>query len=261
MLQLSDPHLIRSILETDRPWSAYALADLEPPHAEHAMWFGTARPPALALVYRAFSVPVVVAVGDVGHLGPVFAAVDELLADSPDLFTVVRPEVFPLIQSRYRPGKSHLMQRMLLDRGRFQRIAAEGVRPLGPADLPRLLALYADGEPAGEAPDFFIPEMLRQGTYFGIEEGHQLVAAAGTHVIAPVANVGAVGNIYTRRDRRGQGFASRLTAAVTAELLARNLATIVLNVRKDNAPAIRVYERAGYRYYCDFHEGLAHRRP
>ncbi len=259
MPQLTDASLIRSLLETDRPWSAYALADLAPPHAEHARWFGTASPPAVGLVYRAFAVPVVIMVGEVAQLRGVLDEIDDVLADSPELFAVVRPEVWPWIQRRYRVGKSHRMQRMLLDRRMFQPIPTGGVRRLGPADLPRLQALYADGEPAGEAPDFFIPQMLEQGVYFGIEEGNELVAAAGTHVIAPVANVGAVGNIYTRRDRRNRGCAARLTANVTAELLARNLATIVLNVRKDNAAAIRVYERAGYRHYCDFHEGLAHR--
>jgi hypothetical protein len=44
MPQLTDRGLIQAILERDRPWAAYALADLEPGYAEQALWFGAARP-------------------------------------------------------------------------------------------------------------------------------------------------------------------------------------------------------------------------
>ena len=40
MPQLTAPATIRAILETDRGWSAYALADLEPGFFEHSHWVG-----------------------------------------------------------------------------------------------------------------------------------------------------------------------------------------------------------------------------
>jgi predicted GNAT family acetyltransferase len=131
------------------------------------------------------------------------------------------------------------------------------VTRLARTDLPALAALYADGQTTGEVPDFFNPPMLEQGVFFGVYEGGSLIAAAGTHLISTELSVGAVGNVYTRRDRRGRGLAAQATSAVTAELVRSGLATIALNVNQHNAPAQRVYERLGYVRYCPFFEGVA----
>jgi predicted GNAT family acetyltransferase len=73
----------------------------------------------------------------------------------------------------------------------------------------------------------------------------------------PEEGVAAVGNVYTRRARRGQGLAGRLTSAVTLELLRRNIPVVGLNVSQGNFAAIRVYERLGFAIYCEFVEGPA----
>ena len=54
----------------------------------------------------------------------------------------------------------------------------------------------------------------------------------------------------------GRGLGRLVTAAVIDEL--RDVETIGLNVREDNAAAIRVYESLGFRKHCDFREALAH---
>jgi RimJ/RimL family protein N-acetyltransferase len=64
----------------------------------------------------------------------------------------------------------------------------------------------------------------------------------------------------TRRDWRGHGLSTQVTSAVTADLLSLNLRTIVLNVREDNATAIRVYEHVGFQRYCSFLEAVATRQ-
>ena len=76
---------------------------------------------------------------------------------------------------------------------------------LGASDVPALQALYADGESSGESPDFFFPSMVTDGVFHGIYEGTALVAAAGTHLLAREEGVAAIGNVYTRHDRRGRG--------------------------------------------------------
>jgi hypothetical protein len=50
------------VLERDRVWSAYALADLDPPHAAHARWLGGER--AAVLTYTGFEPPVLFAAGE-----------------------------------------------------------------------------------------------------------------------------------------------------------------------------------------------------
>lgn len=73
--------------------------------------------------------------------------------------------------------------------------------------------------------------------------------------MAESTGVAAIGNVYTRRDRRGRKLARQTAGAVAAELLARQIPTIVLNVNQKNVAALRVYEALGFRRYCPFWEG------
>ena len=129
------------------------------------------------------------------------------------------------------------------------------------ADLPALQRLYQDGDADGEAPEFFAPEMLTEGVYFGVRAGDELVAAAGTHFVAQEESAAAIGNIYTRRDSRGRGLAGCVTTQVAAELLRRDIRTLALNVHQLNSAAIGVYERLGFTRHCEFVEGLAELTP
>jgi RimJ/RimL family protein N-acetyltransferase len=256
MPRLTDTGLIRALLETDRAWAAYALADLAPGFFEHCEWRGLHEPaPAIILLYRAFEIPVLVTVGAL----PAIASLLEEIGDEPDIYLSIRPEVMPLIKARYHVLAEAPMWRMVLDSAAFQAPRANAAVRLTAADLPALQQLYADGDARGEAPDFFSPEMVEQGVFFGVREGEALVAAAGTHLYTPAESVGTVGNVYTRRDRRGQGLAGDVTQSVTAELLRLGLQTIVLNVAQPNAAAIQVYERLGFQRYTAFYEGHARR--
>ena len=249
--RLTDLAAVRARLETDRPWAAYALGDLAPGFAEYSEWFSEGQ--ALALLYRAFETPVLFTLGD-RH------AIDRLLDEiqhEPKMVLSIRPEILPFVKARWRVEHETAMWRMIVDPAGFRPALTEGVVRLGLADLAGLHRLYADGEAAGEVPDFFSPDLLAQGAFFGVYEGEELIASAGTHVVAPAESAGAVGNVYTRRDRRGHGLASRVTSAVTAELLEMRLCTVALNVNQRNDAAIRVYHKLGYRRYCPFHEGVA----
>jgi len=250
----TDPAAIRRILEADRPWAVYALADLAPEHRAHARWHvAAAGRPALLLVYRAFHTPVLFACGEAADLRPLLVEI----ADQPELYVSVRPEAAALLcAAGYRIPAEKRMWRMLLD-ARLFTPPLHPALPLAPANFTEIERLYADGQAAGEAPPFFDSAMLRHGVYFGIREGGALIAAAGTHVLAAGDSVAAIGNVYTRRDRRGRGFGSQVTAAVAAELLRRHVRTVALNVEESNRTAIRIYERLGFKRYGEYREGLA----
>jgi GNAT superfamily N-acetyltransferase len=252
MPPIADPNRIRALLDTDRPWSVYALGDLCAALFPQTTWFH-APGPALALLYHGFHTPVLFTLGEPTALRAVLAEV----AGTTEMYLHVRPEVVPLLEETYRVSGRKEMARMILDPAAFRAGQSEEVTCLGSGDLERLRRLYAGGEAAGEAPDFFTPSMLAEGVYFGVREGDELAAAAGTHLVAEAEGVAAIGNVYTRQDRRGRGLASRLVAAVAAELLNCGARTIALNVARDNAPARRVYEKLGFAHYCDFVEGLA----
>lgn len=97
--------------------------------------------------------------------------------------------------------------------------------------------------------------MVTDGVYFGVYEQDALVAAAGTHLVSRREGVAAIGNVYTRRDRRGRGLGRRVMSALLGDLT--GIDTIGLNVRVDNQAALRVYESLGFVRHCQFSLALA----
>jgi hypothetical protein len=55
-----------------------------------------------------------------------------------------------------------------------------------------------------------------------------------------------IGGVYTHPNHRNKGYATLATSTVTEEAL-KHAETAALFVRSDNLPAIRVYEKIGYK--------------
>lgn len=263
--RLTDERVILAYLQHDRIYAAYAVGDLEPALFADTTWYGAldAGPiEALAMVYAGLEPPVLFVMG-------VPAGVDFLLreADLPaQVFVTCRSRHLSIVQAHYAFPDVRPMLRMRVRPADFLPYDFEGsVVRLTSADAPQLAALYAQG--GDYAPDAFSPRQLDDGVFYGIFDaaqpapdapGRQLVAAAGTHLVARAYGIGAVGNIYTHPAYRGQGLARVVTSAVTADLLAAGL-DVVLNVQENNDHALRIYQRLGYQIHCRFFEGPAQR--
>src|SRR5436190_1409891 len=131
MPQLTDRTSIRRILEADRLWAVYALADLEPAFFKHTRWFSSAgETPAVALIYSAFGVPVLITIGKVEELRAILDEVEATLNPS-QLYIVVRREIIPLLGERYELSQEKAMQRMVLEPTRYQPKTMDGVVELG----------------------------------------------------------------------------------------------------------------------------------
>jgi RimJ/RimL family protein N-acetyltransferase len=204
------------------------------------------------MVYRGFNPPVLFSTG---AAGPVDAILQEL-EGSRRFYLHVRPRIFEIVRRRSLECAEKPMWRMTVDRGSFKPCRRHGVRRLSTEDLPAIQQLYADGTWSGETPAFFSGAMLRSGVYYGIFKGEELVAIAGTHLVAPGEGVAAIGNVFTRRDSRGFGLATRVASAVADDLLGR-VTLVGLNVHQANPGAIRVYEKLGFVRYCSYFEGEA----
>ncbi len=89
------------------------------------------------------------------------------------------------------------------------------------------------------------PAQFWTGPYVVAEVDGAIVAAAGTHFAYPA--LAQVGNVLTDPAHRGRGWARACTAAVAAGLVARGHETLSLFVATQNAPALRVYERLGFK--------------
>lgn len=235
---------IRARLNADRLWSVYALTDLSAVEFPNTRWFT----PDLALVYQNYGTSVLFAMGP--------ASVAEAL----------RHVTWP-VHLQLRAAAMERVAELAVVTRRIDMwrcgwmgnaagwVDTRGTCRLTLADVPALQRLYADGEAAAEGPDFFFPSMVERGVFFGIYDKADLVAVAGTHVYEPAEGAAAIGNVYTRRDRRALGLGKQVTCAVLREL--SPLQTVGLNVRSDNLPAIRVYEQLGFERHCRFFEAIA----
>jgi ribosomal protein S18 acetylase RimI-like enzyme len=251
--RVEDQARIRALLESDRPWAAYALADLSPGFREHCQWFvREGSPPALVMLYCRVDPAVLFALGTSERLAPLIQEMEP-----PALLLHVRPEALAALETRYQVVESRPQWRMLLEPERFRPVPSGAVSRLVAGDVDAIRALFADGDLRGEAPDFFHAWMVEQGLFRGVFEGAELVAVAGTHVIASGEGVCAIGNVYVRQDRRGRGLGAVVTSAVAADALADGLRTVALNVSQGNLAAIQLYEGLGFRSYCAFVAGRA----
>ena len=252
MPRLTDFADIRARLEVDRPWSAFSLADLDPGQSAHAHWFGPHAGTSVVLVYDAYAPPIVVCHGDVDQCNATLAEPD-VRARTSQAYLNMTPEQSVVLAHHFSRFDGRRMVRMLLHDAPAS-TPLQPVERLGPSDLDALRVLYAE-----EPPAFFLPRQLGDGVYFGVREGADLVAVAGTHVVSGAARVAALGNVHTRHDRRGRGLAAAVTCAVVRELRQRGTETSVLNIVATNVVARRVYERVGFRDYCLYDEGVAMR--
>jgi ribosomal protein S18 acetylase RimI-like enzyme len=238
---------IQAILETDRIWCAYALADLDPEELPNCEWLVGRH--AVVLIYRGTDPPVLFAHGDPGGIEASFRDV----APGEYAFALSGTQR-ALMRDRLTPWQEQRMWRMHLKPHESPKMVDDDVVPLGPSDEDEIVALFADH---ADRPDAFYARQLEGGTFFGLRRAGALVSVAGTHVVSQVYSVGAIGNVFTRPDLRGHGLGTRVTAAVVERLQTMKLRTIVLNVAMDNHPAQTSYRKLGFWPYCGYFEGYA----
>ena len=243
MPRLTDKNEIRTRLRRDPAWSVYALGDLEPPMFPKTVWFV----PDLTLVLRAYGTAILFAMGP-GSVREALGSVNG------PVHLQVQRDALDEVARHAAVSSRRLMWRMTWTGDRVASPSAVTSR-LNTNDVPALQALYADGESSGESPDFFFPSMVADGVFHGLYEGTELVAAAGTHLLARDEGAAAIGNVYVRHDCRGRGLGRRVTSAVLDELA--GIETIALNVRADNDAALHLYESLGFARHCEFYEALA----
>jgi ribosomal protein S18 acetylase RimI-like enzyme len=242
------PTTLLPLLESDRVWCAYALADLDPHYAADCTWL--VGDGAVVLIYSGLTPPVLFAHGEPE---PASRLLDQVPGGRYQ-FTLMGVHR-DLLGSRLAPEFENSMWRMVLQTAAFPGSSDSQAVRLDSSDLADILSLMADHP---DRPDAFSETQLAQGVFCGIRRADRLVSMAGTHVLAPASDVAAIGNVFTHPDLRGQGLGTQVTASVIAELIRTGIGTVVLNVGMDNQPAIRVYRKLGFWPYRGYYEGVAH---
>ena len=255
-----DSQRLLALLGVDRGYAAFAIGHLDRGLFDAAR-FWTAEGPAgaHAVVMHANG-----ALGRMSVLSGDPAGVAATLSLHPGpragYLSTCAPEHLTAVRQVYALGGMIAMIRMSVDAERFRPtgagIAQRTVQRLSARDARALNALYA----TGGGPTGYRGDHIEQGVYYGVFEGGSLASVAGTHLVSPGAGIAVVGNVFTRASARGRGLATRVTSAVTADLLERGCWLVTLTVDPENAPALRAYERLGYVRGAPVHEARIARR-
>ena len=255
---------IRSILDADPVWAAYALGDLAPDYAPYSKWCLAAGESGMGLIllFSRLSPPALFAMGDSEGVA---RAIEH--CDMPaSVYMLTQRAHYDIIRHYYdaAPAELRNMWRMhLTDPVPVGTTVSlpDGLRleALDLDDKERMFRLYAHGGPY--APDAFDAYQVADGTFFGVTntEG-ELLASGGTHVVNWNAGVAAIGNMYTHPDYRSLGLGQAVLRAISSSLIDRGVSSVVLNVDDRNSAARRLYERNGFEVYCPYVEGIGRKK-
>jgi GNAT superfamily N-acetyltransferase len=244
--RVTDAGEIRALLEPEKAYAAYALAQLDPRLFPLNEWYTGKGPSGRALVVHSRSGlgQALFATGDPD-------AVDVILSLHPGArfsFGSFRLQHRPMIERYFLLTRPQTMLRMAVARETFTPAGGAAQRLSG-SDIAAVNRLYS----SEGGPGSYRPSHIDEGVYYGVWMGGLLAAIAGTHAVSPAEGVAVVGNVFTHPRHRGRGLAKVTTSAVTKALL-HTCPLVVLTVEASNDPAVRAYNRLGYHTECTLHE-------
>jgi len=157
----------------------------------------------------------------------------------------ISPNLLPIVKDRLPDAKHYVEDWMIVKKGGRSFFKSELVRKLRTKDdASKLVRLRSTEE---DAPRRTIDKQLNwisRMPVYGVFIGDELVSFAGSFIQLP--QVWMIGGVYTHPNHRNRGYATLATSAVTEEAL-KHAGTAALFVRSDNYPAIKVYEKIGYK--------------
>jgi predicted GNAT family acetyltransferase len=261
VVELRDRGQIATVLRRRPAVHAYALGDLDDFFWPHTRWLGWSidgRLEQIALVYDEPNPPVLLALAEepIDGMAELLRAVADRLPER--VYAHITPSLVEAIAPAFVPAAEPVMHRKLglVDPDALAKHDTVDVKRLSPTDLDEVERFYTSAYPR----TWFQPRMLETGRYVGVRRDGALVCVAGVHVWSPAWRVAALGNVATLPEARGAGLATAACARLCRLLLDDGIDTISLNVRADNAAAIRAYEKLGFAQAADYVEVVLERR-
>ena len=173
--------------------------------------------------------------------------VEKLIVYAPENHFIIHttPNLLSIIERKFPDAKSYIEKWMLVKKGEANLFKSANVRRLSTEDDAskfHLLLSTRKERPTGTVSRFM--EMITRMPVYGVFIDDELVSYAGSFIQLP--QVWMIGGVYTNPSYRGRGYATIATSAVTEEAL-KNAEAAALFVRSDNYPAIKAYEKIGYK--------------
>ena len=256
---LTDKQIIESFLRRNAALHLYELGDLDDFFFPFTTWYASeddGEIKSMALLYKGTELPVLLALDDPGSAS-MPALLNELKDQLPERFYChLTPGLESSLEHRFSlesHGAHHKMT--LTDQSMLDAVDVSCAVQLSVRDKEEILEFYASAYPG----NWFDARMLETGQYFGLRRKGKLASIAGIHVYSPKYKVAALGNIATLPEFRGQGLGTGVTAALCQNLL-KTVDIIGLNVKTDNADAIRCYQKLGFKITGEYNEFMANER-
>ncbi|MFG1780160.1 GNAT family N-acetyltransferase [Micromonospora sp. NPDC049051] len=243
-----DRAVLAALLGRDPVLHAYQLGDLDDFFWPYTCWFRQGE--EVALLYHGAETPTLLAFAAPSRADRLAALLRQLAPVLPArLWAHLSPGVESALAPAFRMDAAGPHHRMALtDPARLAAVDPAGT-VLDAGDLPTLRRLYDVAYPG----NWFDPRMLDTGQYVGLRLGGELVAVAGVHVFSPAYRVAALGNVTTHPGWRGRGLAAAVVATLCRRLR-EHVTHVTLNVKADNAAAVRLYGRLGFTRVADYGE-------
>ncbi len=228
-------------LEVIRHVFAFYDIQYEPEHTTMYVAFENKKLKGYILIYTALEFPSVVLECDSN-------IATKLIGYSPENHFIIHaslPNLLPVIERRFPDAKHYVEDWMLVKKGEASLFKSELVRRLCTEDDASKLAVLRSSEqdrPRRTVEKYI--DWISKTSVYGVFISDELVSYAGSFVQLP--QVWIIGGVYTHPNHRNKGYATLATSSVTEEALKRT-DTAALFVRSDNYPAIRVYEKIGYK--------------
>ncbi len=188
-------------------------------------------------IYRAYPIPSIV-------LGTANQSIKQVLVKkaisevSDDFLSLCQPEDTELFKNYSTVLHSHSEQQMIANPPKKIECGDVRVEKVGKNELKSLDSFYGD-----HSAEAWLPVQLKAGPYYCVKDNGKIISAAGVHIVTP--QIAQLGNIITDKTHRNRGFATACTSVLATDLASKGR-IISLFVRKDNDPAIHVYEKLGF---------------
>ena len=152
-----------------------------------------------------------------------------------------------IVCQKYKPRVKQNMMLMRLNRGKEHFHLIETPVRLDVEDAHEVASLMRRCDPEwwGET----TPEKLKQRWHkvfwLGIRKERKLVSIGSAHLVDFASNIGV---IATDKNYRNRGYATSIVSALVQEIFKMSPIALI-HVIADNAPAIRVYSKVGFKPY------------
>lgn len=155
------------------------------------------------------------------------------------------PNLLSTMMKKFPNAKHYMENWMQIRKGQAEFFRSESVRRLlTEEDASKLANLLSTREDRSTETVSRYMDLVSKTPTYGVFVNNELVAYAGSFLQLP--QVWMIGGVFTHPNHRNKGYATLATSAVTEEAL-KNAESAALFVRSDNYPAVRAYEKIGYK--------------